>query len=467
MRLAMLGLTSLILLVGVGCLSVGGQTPSATVRGEAFYRERIAVPPGTQLGVVLENFSRADGPAETIGDTIIADAGHPPYRFEIHYRPDQIIASHRYAVRARLTHEGRLLFSTDQITPVITGGQPTEVQLLLKRAPAPRTQAADPHGTLGPTPAKFAGDLPCADCEAINYHLDLFADRSFYLRTIYRGKPGGHFDDIGSWTFSSDGKILVLQGGREAPVRFAIEGPDSLRMMSQDGKPIVSNLNYTLRRAPEFTPIEPRLAMRGMYNYMADAAIFTECLTGRKMPVAMEGDNRALEEAYTKARREPGEALLVTVEGRIVQRMPMEGPGPIPTLLPEKFISVWPGETCGVRFANSDLQNTYWKLTRVGNSAVVRFQNQSEPHIVLHGDNRLTGSDGCNRMAGSYRLEDDTITFSQTASTMMACPEGMEQEQRFRNALSSVTRYRIVGQHLEFLDNQGAMLVRFEAVALK
>jgi copper homeostasis protein (lipoprotein) len=80
--------------------------------------------------------------------------------------------------------------------------------------------SATVRGALGAMPATFTGDLPCADCEAIHYHLDLFVDRSFYLRTTYRGKPGGQFDDIGSWSFSSDGKILVFQGGREAPGRF-------------------------------------------------------------------------------------------------------------------------------------------------------------------------------------------------------------------------------------------------------
>jgi copper homeostasis protein (lipoprotein) len=139
----------------------------------------------------------------------------------------------------------------------------------------------------------------------------------------------------------------------------------------------------------------------------------------------------------------------------------------VPTLLPEKFIGVWPGETCGARFATADLLNTYWKLTRLGVASASRFENQREAHIVLHGGNRLAGSDGCNQMVGNYRLQGDTITFSQTASARMSCPQGMEQAQRFRTALSRVARYRIVGQHLEFLDGEGAMLARFEAVALE
>ena len=81
--------------------------------------------------MVQSDVSRADAPAETIADTIIADAGQPPYRFEIHYQPDRIIASHRYAVRTRLTHEDRLLFTSDQTYPMITGGHPAEVRRLL------------------------------------------------------------------------------------------------------------------------------------------------------------------------------------------------------------------------------------------------------------------------------------------------------------------------------------------------
>lgn len=90
------------------------------------------------------------------------------------------------------------------------------------------------------------------------------------------------------------------------------------------------------------------IVMRGMYRYLADAAIFTDCMTGKSYPVAMEGDNLRLERAYMRTRHQPGEPLLVTLEGRIVERMPMEGPGPVATLLPEKFLSISSGENCNL-----------------------------------------------------------------------------------------------------------------------
>jgi len=64
----------------------------------------------------------------------------------------------------------------------------TQLEVVLEdvsREDVPVKAEAAPGG-LGAIPATFTGVLPCADCEAIDYHLDLFADRSFYLRTTYR-----------------------------------------------------------------------------------------------------------------------------------------------------------------------------------------------------------------------------------------------------------------------------------------
>jgi uncharacterized lipoprotein NlpE involved in copper resistance len=37
--------------------------------------------------------------------------------------------------------------------------------------------------------------------------------------------------------------------------------------------------------------------MRGMYSYLADVPVFTECVSGGNLPVALEGDNKALKPA--------------------------------------------------------------------------------------------------------------------------------------------------------------------------
>jgi len=150
-RLKTMAVASLTLLLAV-CLTTKAE-PTATVRGEAMYRERLAVPPGAQLEVLLLDVSRADAPSQTIGGVTLSDIGQPPYPFEIAYRPDQIVSSHQYVVRARLTHEGRLLFTTDRAYPVITAGHPTEVQLVMKRVGAQQPTSTpgtdrDEHGCI-------------------------------------------------------------------------------------------------------------------------------------------------------------------------------------------------------------------------------------------------------------------------------------------------------------------------------
>ena len=85
---------------------------------------------------------------------------------------------------------------------------------------------------------------------------------------------------------------------------------------------------------------------RGSYVYFADAALFTDCRTGTKLPVATEGDNLALERAYAAARKAPAEPVVVEVKGRVESRPPMEGPGTRPTLVVEKFLRVVPEGNC-------------------------------------------------------------------------------------------------------------------------
>ena len=48
----------------------------------------------------------------------------------------------------------------------------------------------------------------------------------------------------------------------------------------------------------------------------------------------------------------------------------------------------------------------------------------AEPSLTLDEDGSLTGTDGCNRLSGSWRLEDDDLVpFDAVASTRMACPD--------------------------------------------
>ena len=119
--------------------------------------------------------------------------------------------------------------------------------------------------------------------------------------------------------------------------------------------------------------------------------------------------------------------------------------------------------------SDEPLENTYWKLTSLGNVPVSAVANQREAHFILHpADLRVSGSGGCNRFTGAYELAGGRLTFgNRMASTMMACPETMETERKFLAALQQVRSARVTRNLLELLDASGSVVAQFEAVHLK
>jgi len=119
--------------------------------------------------------------------------------------------------------------------------------------------------------------------------------------------------------------------------------------------------------------------------------------------------------------------------------------------------------------SNEPLENTYWKLTHLGDAPVAAPpERQREAHFILHpADKRVSGSGGCNRFTGGYELAGDRLSFGRMAATMMACADAMDSEKAFLSALQQAARARVQAQRLELLDASGSVVARFEAVHLR
>lgn len=251
---------SLLLCAGVatGAVLAASGASAQSVEGTATYRERMALPPGAVFEAVLEDVSRADVPATAIGQTRLESPGNPPFAFTIEYDPSAIDPAHRYSVRARILLGDRELFTSDTATPVITGGNPTKVSLLLRRN----------------------------------------------------------------------------SGGSPATV-------------------------------DEMPPLE----------------------------------------------------------------------------------------------------NTYWRAIRLAGKPAPPRPAASEPNLTFHPDGRVSGSDGCNRISGSYERKGDAIHFGQMIGTQRACPGTAEIDKAFRDALTSAASLRLSGGSLELFDAGGTEVAAFTSRA--
>jgi putative lipoprotein len=110
------------------------------------------------------------------------------------------------------------------------------------------------------------------------------------------------------------------------------------------------------------------------------------------------------------------------------------------------------------------LEKTHWRATELDGKPVPAAQSTREVHIILGGTGRVAGSDGCNRIIGSYTMSGDGIKFGALAGTQMACPDTADTERGLRRALSGAARWSIAGDRLELFDATGGRLAQFEAL---
>ena len=67
--------------------------------------------------------------------------------------------------------------------------------------------------------------------------------------------------------------------------------------------------------------------------------------------------------------------------------------------------------------------------------------------IDIAADGKVTGSGGCNRIAGKAEISGERISFGPMISTKMACaPAIMDQESKFLAALGDVRHWQLEGQ---------------------
>ncbi|EBV1617769.1 envelope stress response activation lipoprotein NlpE, partial [Salmonella enterica] len=194
---------------------------------------------------------------------------------------------------------------------------------------------------LKPMQQSWRGVLPCADCEGIETSLFLEKDGTWVMNERYQGvrEEPSSFASYGTWARTADKLVLTDSNGEKSYYRAK---GNALEMLDREGNPVASQLNYTLVPVTASLPVTP-MPLRGMYVYRADAATFTDCATGKRLPVA---SNAQLERGYLTAKGEAEKPVLLTVEGHFVFAANPDTGEPVKTLIADKNAKFAPGKDC-------------------------------------------------------------------------------------------------------------------------
>ncbi|AGI23364.1 YbaY family lipoprotein [Pseudomonas sp. MT3] len=124
---------ALPLLLMAGLLAACSSTPpasKASLDGEVFYLQRIALPPSAKVTVSLQDVSLADAPAQELAQQTLEPGRQVPLAFHLEYDRDAVKPGHSYAVSARIEDNGRLMFiSTERHSVKLDGQDPQPLRV--------------------------------------------------------------------------------------------------------------------------------------------------------------------------------------------------------------------------------------------------------------------------------------------------------------------------------------------------
>lgn len=182
-------------------------------------------------------------------------------------------------------------------------------------------------------PATFEGELPCADCPGIFYHLDLLPGGVCFLRATFLGRGTGAIrDEMGSWT-AKDGEIHLALA-HDGPSLFRLGDRDTLQVLDGTGPHIEASAGHTLRRRDSMGTISPRVSILGLVD---ETGAFLQCPSGRRLTLVSTDRLSGLP---------PERPVLVALQA-LISFVPAEDEGaPSLTLRPEKVLEILPAADC-------------------------------------------------------------------------------------------------------------------------
>ncbi|WP_283426536.1 META domain-containing protein [Shimia sagamensis] len=114
-----------------------------------------------------------------------------------------------------------------------------------------------------------------------------------------------------------------------------------------------------------------------------------------------------------------------------------------------------------VQRAENALSGSDWVVVQMNGNTV---QEARVPELKFAPDGRVSGTSGCNRFTGNYTEKGSQLEFGPLATTRMACPGDLgQQETTFFQTLAKVTAYGVRDGQKVLLDTSGAVVMQLLA----
>jgi len=109
--------------------------------------------------------------------------------------------------------------------------------------------------------------------------------------------------------------------------------------------------------------------------------------------------------------------------------------------------------------AVTELSKSSWELAEINGKPIDKQYFAKTPTLNFDkAESRVSGNSGCNSMSGTFKVEEDKITFGPIMGTKMAC-EGSGENQ-FMTAFNTVQKFKL-GNKLYFYDGTGNKVLCF------
>jgi len=339
----------------------------------------------------------------------------------------------------------------------------------------------------------WLGMLPCADCEGIDYQINLKNDYTFKQKSVYKGKSDEIFSDEGRWGFVSD-SVIALSGNEDYKM-FLIQ-QNHLVMLDQDGNKIESSFEEryhlskddgTVKEIVPVKPVEEVVEMNLTYyqekflsgvdfiargnepNWtleidleksmsfatMDDIKLGTPAVEGIK---AQDSDVTL----YT-TKTDSGELVITIVKDKCQDNMSGEY-FPYKVRVEAKSpadSSYKTFEGCGRYLYDMRLYDIYVMEELTGFNLKKEKLMKGAPQFEFNlTEMRFLGHAGCNSISGNIDVVGNKITFGSLMGTLMACPN-MKVEKAVIGALNQKTvTYSIDKMKLTIVSGKTKMILQ-------